>query len=171
MEGGAAAAATAARHPRGEPGGETTAADCVLGFYAAINARDIDGALTRIAEDCLYEDMIYSAPFRGRQAVKQHFESVLSVFPPELTFAIDDISRNDAEAVGMTWHVEMEGRRFPFSRGCSFYRCAARDGRLQIIYARDIPEHSTKPGAAALIILKVAAQLFRRFPSLLDRLQ
>ena len=63
-----------------------------------------------------------------------------------------------ARACGVTWHVEMNGEPFPFSRGASFVRV---DGEGRITYVRDIPEPATKPGGAALSVLSVAAALLR----------
>eukprot|EP00897_Mesotaenium_endlicherianum_P004093 jgi/Mesen1/3711/ME000202S02799 len=81
------------------------AADVVTAFYDAINRRDIEGALMYIAEDCIYEDMIYSKPFTGREAIKSFFTKVLNLVPEDFVFVIDDISPGDTVAVGMVWHA------------------------------------------------------------------
>ena len=47
-----------------------TASDVVIAFYDAINARDVDRAMRYIADDCVYEDMIYSRPFEGDEVGK-----------------------------------------------------------------------------------------------------
>ena len=49
-----------------------TASDVVIAFYDAINARDVDRAMRHIADDCVYEDMIYSRPFEGGEVGKGH---------------------------------------------------------------------------------------------------
>jgi hypothetical protein len=67
------------------PGG---AASVVRAFYAAINARDASAALALIADDCLYEDMIYAAPFRGKAAVAAHFAAVFDALPPDMAFVV-----------------------------------------------------------------------------------
>eukprot|EP00850_Spirogloea_muscicola_P016978 SM000141S00922 [mRNA] locus=s141:240772:249829:- [translate_table: standard] len=131
--------------------GRGDAAEVVLRFYGAINRRDVDAAVALIAEDCISEDMIYPRPFVGMQAVRAHFESVLAALPLGINFAVDNISRNDKTAVGMTWHADIDGKVLPFSNGCSFYRCEPRDKELRIVYGRDIPEHSIKPGAATVL--------------------
>jgi hypothetical protein len=60
---------------------------------------------------------------------------------------IDDITDGgEGAAVGLTWHVELDGVPFPFGRGASFVRLS-RAGR--IVFARDIPEPSSKPGGAS----------------------
>ena len=55
-----------------------------------------------------------------------------------------------------TWGLDAEwkGRPFPFSRGCSFYRCQPdprRPEQVQIVYGRDCVEPATKPGELALV--------------------
>lgn len=140
--------------------------ETVVSFYGAINRRDLEGALTFVADDCVYEDLIYSAPFRGKEAIRGHFKRVLDAIPDDLVFVIDDISKGDPNATGMIWHAEIEGRPFPFSRGCSFYRCSTSplDSARKISFARDIPEPASKPGDLALAILRLASLIFRRIP-------
>ncbi|KAF8404287.1 hypothetical protein HHK36_009169 [Tetracentron sinense] len=46
--------------------------------------------------------------------------------------------------------TEWQGKPFPFSRGCSFYRLKVVNGKRQIIYGRDSVEPSIKPGETAL---------------------
>ena len=51
-------------------------------------------------------------------------------------------------------YAEWKGRPFPFSRGCSFYRCQPdpqQKQQLQIVYGRDCVEPATKPGELALV--------------------
>ena len=42
-------------------------ADRVRQFYDAVNARDVDAAVSLFAEDVVYEDMIYAQPFVVRR--------------------------------------------------------------------------------------------------------
>ncbi|CAI7910484.1 unnamed protein product, partial [Closterium sp. NIES-53] len=119
-------------------------------MYAAVNARDVAGAVACMAERCEYQDMIYRDALHGKQAVEQHLRRVLHAMPPGVAFIIDDISTGDARACGVMWHAEVDGRPLPFSRGCSFIRCQPENGALRIVFVRDIPEPSFKPGSAAL---------------------
>ncbi|GAQ86246.1 hypothetical protein KFL_002780100 [Klebsormidium nitens] len=122
-----------------------------------------------ISEDCRYEDMIYTKPFVGRQAIRAFFEEQTSFFKDGLDFVIDEISGGSSDSCGLTWHVEFQGKVFPNSRGCSYYRCAVgADGKQQIVYGRDMVESALKPGSASLVLLRFVAALFKRFPKLLD---
>ncbi|RZC54540.1 hypothetical protein C5167_013383 [Papaver somniferum] len=88
----------------------------------------------------------------------------------DLQFVIDDISNEDSLAVGVTWHLAWQGKPFPFSKGCSFYRLEVVNGKKQIIYGRDSVEPFIKPGESALVAIKGVTWLFQRFPQLADKL-
>ncbi|XP_072962289.1 uncharacterized protein [Typha angustifolia] len=88
----------------------------------------------------------------------------------DLQFVIDDISNEDTLAIGVTWHLEWQGRPFPFSKGCSFYRLEILDGKRQIVYGRDCVEPATKPGETALVLIRAVTWILQRFPQLADRL-
>ncbi|OEL14262.1 hypothetical protein BAE44_0024720 [Dichanthelium oligosanthes] len=106
-------------------GGKTTAAtaaDVVREFYDGVNRRDLAAVEPLIAEDCVYEDLVFPRPFVGRERILGFFGEFMGTISPDLQFVIDDISPEDSAAVGVTWHLEWRGRPFPFSRGCSFYR-------------------------------------------------
>ncbi|CAN6584330.1 unnamed protein product [Malus baccata var. baccata] len=45
---------------------------------------------------------------------------------------------------------EWNGKPFPFSKGCSFYKLEVIDGKRQIIYGRDSVEPAIKPGETVL---------------------
>uniref|UniRef100_A0ACD5VWW6 Uncharacterized protein n=1 Tax=Avena sativa TaxID=4498 RepID=A0ACD5VWW6_AVESA len=86
----------------------------------------------------------------GRDRVLGFFGEFMGSVSPDLRFVIDDISGEDPSAVGVTWHLEWKGRPFPFSRGCSFYRCQPdpnQQDRIQIVYGRDCVEPTTKPAS------------------------
>jgi hypothetical protein len=78
---------------------------------------------------------------------------------------IDDITESGGGAAGLTWHVELDGVPFPFGRGASFVRVCGSSGKL--CYARDIPEPSSKPGGAALVLIGLLARLLRAIPGAL----
>ncbi|MCO5581835.1 hypothetical protein L7F22_035724 [Adiantum nelumboides] len=138
-------------------------------FYACINRRDFDSVQDLIAEDCIYEDLVFPKPFAGRKAIIEFFEKFTAAVSSDLQFVIDDISREDPACVGVTWHLEWSGKPFPFSKGCSFYRLTLNQGRQQIIYARDCVEPAVKPGDSVLVVIRAVAALLRKFPKLVDR--
>lgn len=137
-------------------------------FYACINRRDFDSVQDLIAEDCVYDDLVFPKPFIGRKAIVDFFKKFTTAVGTDLQFVIDDISREDPVCVGVTWHLEWSGKPFPFSKGCSFYRLTTIHGQPQIIYARDSVEPALKPGDSVLVIIKAVAALLRRFPNLVD---
>lgn len=149
------------------------AAEVVREFYEGVNRRDLAAVAPLIAEGCVYEDLVFPRPMVGRDRVLGFFGDFMGSVSPDLRFVIDDISGDDPSAVGVTWHLEWKGRPFPFSRGCSFYRCQPdpqRQGMIQIVYGRDCVEPATKPGELALVAIRGVTWLLERFPSLADRL-
>lgn len=116
----------------------------------------------------MYEDLVFSTPFVGRKAVLEFFEKFMGSVGEELLFCIDDISGGDSLATGVTWHLEWQGKEFPFTKGCSFYRLDVINGRKQIVYGRDGVEPATKPGELTLVLLRGMTWLLRRFPQLTE---
>lgn len=96
-----------------------------------------------MADDVEYHDMIYDRPFKGKETMREYLEHVKGAIPG-LDFCVDETTEEDKYRVGVTWHVELNGKVFPFSRGASFYKFN-KDGKL--CYARDIAEPSVKTGA------------------------
>ncbi|KAM3393009.1 hypothetical protein ACQJBY_013935 [Aegilops geniculata] len=114
------------------------AAAVVREFYEGVNRRDLAAVAPLIAEGCVYEDLVFPRPMVGRDRVVGFFGEFMGSVSPDLRFVIDDISGEDPSAVGVTWHLEWKGRPFPFSRGCSFYRCEPdprRPEQIQIVFA------------------------------------
>lgn len=147
-----------------------SAADTVRNFYDGINRRDLASLVDLIALNCVYEDLIFSQPFTGRQAILDFFKQFSDSISADLQFAIDDISEEDSSAVGVTWHLEWKGKPFPFSRGCSFYRLDVINGQRQIVFGRDAVEPAIKPGETALVAIRGVTWLLQTFPFLGDRL-
>ncbi|XP_006371436.2 uncharacterized protein LOC7475760 isoform X2 [Populus trichocarpa] len=110
-----------------------SASDVVRSFYEGINGHDLDSVEELIAENCVYEDLIFPRPFVGRKAILEFFNKFIDTVSKDLQFVIDDISNEDSFAVGVTWHLEWKGKSFPFSKGCSFYRLDAVNGKRQIM--------------------------------------
>ncbi|XP_044510502.1 uncharacterized protein LOC123229013 isoform X2 [Mangifera indica] len=146
------------------------AADVVRRFYQGINSRDFGSVEKLIADNCVYEDLIFPQPFTGRKAILEFFKNFSDSISTDLQFVIDDISTEDSSAVGVTWHLEWKGKQFPFSKGCSFYQLEGVNGKKQIIYGRDIVEPAIKPGKSALGIIRAVTWLLQQFPQLADRL-
>ncbi|CAA6668149.1 unnamed protein product [Spirodela intermedia] len=138
-------------------------------FYDRINRRDVASVGPLISDDCVYEDLIFSSPFVGRKAILDFFKKFMESVSSDLQFVIDDISSDDSSAIGVTWHLEWQGRTFPFSKGCSFYRLEVVDGKRQIVYGRDLVEPAIKPGEMALVLIRAVTSILQQFPQLADR--
>ncbi|CAL2235940.1 unnamed protein product [Prunus armeniaca] len=108
-------------------------ADIVRKFYGGINVQDLASVEELIAEKCVYEDLVFPRPFVGRKDILQFFKKFNDSVGKDLQFVIDDISTEDSAAVGVTWHLEWNGKPFPFSKGCSFYRLEVVNGKRQIM--------------------------------------
>ena len=130
----------------------------IQAIYNAINHRDVSQAAVLIDEQCCYEDLNFSATFMGKAAVQGLFTESCQAMPEDLQFVIDDIAGDDV-AVGVTWHVELNGMAFPNGRGVSFYRFSPSNGKL--IFARDCVEPPLKPGKAAFAIIRLITPLVR----------
>lgn len=75
----------------------------VLDFYDAWNRRDIDAAMSTIAEDCVYEDVVFQDPFKGKEAIRDYFADIVKYLDKEVQFKIDDISQDPKGKVGLLW--------------------------------------------------------------------
>ncbi|XP_021903320.1 uncharacterized protein LOC110818682 [Carica papaya] len=146
------------------------ASEVVRSFYEGINDQDLASVEDLIAENCVYEDLIFPQPFVGRKKILEFFKKFIYINRSELRFVIDDISTEDSAAVGVTWHLEWKKRPFPFSKGCSFYRLEIVNGKRQIIYGRDSVEPAFKPGETALVVIRGVTWLLKQFPQLVNRL-
>ena len=133
----------------------------IQSLYQAINNRDINVAIDYIDEDCIYEDLNFSQPFQGKEAVAKLLQESVQGIPNELKFVIDDITIGDNLKVGVLWHVELDEIPFPNGRGVSFYRISEVTHKL--IFARDIVEPPLKPGKVAFFIIRLVSPLIRLF--------
>ena len=132
-------------------------------FYEAVNAKQLERALSFVSDSVRYEDLNFPAPFCGKAAVRELLAESIVCLPSDFSFVIDDVAPGPSSC-GVTWHVELGGVPFPFGRGVSFVRLAP-DGKL--LYVRDIPEPSLKLGAVALRLITVLSSLLRGFPGAL----
>ena len=74
-----------------------------------------------------------------------------------MDFVVDEIT-GDNTSCGVVWHVEILGKVFPNTRGCSFYKISPESGKL--VYARDVVESPLKPGEGAFALMKVLVPLY-----------
>ncbi|KAI8003752.1 hypothetical protein LOK49_LG08G01862 [Camellia lanceoleosa] len=147
-----------------------SASEIVKKFYEGINGHALASVEDLIADNCVYEDLIFPQPFVGRKAILEFFQKFIDSISTDLQFVIDDISDEDTSVVGVTWHLEWKEKAFPFSKGCSFYRLDVLNGKKQIIYGRDSVEPAIKPGEMALVAIRGVTWLLQRFPQLADQL-
>ncbi|NEO25183.1 MAG: nuclear transport factor 2 family protein, partial [Moorea sp. SIO4G2] len=49
----------------------TPAHNLIQSIYEAINRRDVNAAMEWIDDQCIYEDLNFSQPFKGKEAVRQ----------------------------------------------------------------------------------------------------
>ncbi|MGF1493939.1 MAG: nuclear transport factor 2 family protein [Microcoleaceae cyanobacterium] len=137
----------------------TSAYSVIQSFYEAVNRRDIPAAIALVDDNCIYQDLNFSHPFQGKGGVQQLLEESCNNIPDDLKFVIDDITTGDSMAVGVLWHVELDGTPFPNSRGVSFCRLSEETGKL--IFARDIVEPPLKPGNISFFIIRLVTPLIR----------
>ncbi|KAL3513358.1 hypothetical protein ACH5RR_026075 [Cinchona calisaya] len=145
-----------------------TASTVVRKFYQGINGHDLGSVENLIAEDSVYEDLIFAQPFVGRKAILDFFKKFIESISTDLQFVIDDISEDDVSRVGVTWHLEWKGKSFPLSKGCSFYRLEVLNGQRQIVYGRDSVEPAIKTGESALVAIRGVTWLLQQFPQLVE---
>ena len=132
----------------------------VQAVYDAINRRNVAEAIAHVDENCVYEDLNFPTPFKGKAAVKELFTESCNGIPDDLLFVIDDITTGDAQSVGVLWHVELGGIPFPNGRGVSFCKISETTGKL--IFARDLVEPPFKPGHISFFIIRLVTPLVRR---------
>ncbi|CAK7327869.1 unnamed protein product, partial [Dovyalis caffra] len=84
---------------------------CFRRFYDGLNSHDLVTVEELIAENCVYEDLIFPRPCVGRKAVLEFFQQFFDSTSTDLDFVIDDISGEDSLAVGVIWHLGQEAAR------------------------------------------------------------
>ena len=127
---------------------QTSAAQVVRGIYAAYNERDIEAVMAFMDERVEYQNGNFQEPFKGKNEVRQLFGRSCEALPADMAFVLDDVTERDPLAVGILWHLEVsyalptclsstdcrpaegaiaqvDGKVFPQSNGCSFYRIDA----------------------------------------------
>lgn len=137
----------------------TIPSSAVTTFYDAWNRKDVDTAMSVIAEDCVYEDVVFQDPFIGKQAIRAYFEDIVKYLDKDVQFKIDDLSQDSSGKVGLMWHVEVDGIPIPFSRGCSFVRLNPEGN---IVFARDVVEPAIKPGHNAMKLMTLIVPVVKK---------
>ena len=139
----------------------TTTHLVIQSFGEALNRRDIAAAIDFIDDECIYEDCNFPQPFLGKEAIREIFEEYCQNLPDDLQYVIDDLTEGAQNAVGVLWHVELDGIPFPNGRGVSFYRVSEKTGKL--VFARDLVEPPIKPGKVSFLIIRLLTPLIRLF--------
>ncbi|KAK9807520.1 hypothetical protein WJX72_001403 [[Myrmecia] bisecta] len=141
--------------------------DIALRYFALFNQRDLDGMLRLVSPDCQHQGLAYPEPFSGRQAVRKFYGEFMNSIPPQIKLVIEDATSGDAHAVGLIWHLELDGRELPFGKGLSFFKVNTCG---EICFVRESPEHFVKLQGAALPMLNIAAPMFRRLAPFVEPL-
>ncbi|GAU14093.1 hypothetical protein TSUD_169180 [Trifolium subterraneum] len=79
-----------------------SASNVVRNFYDGINSHDVDSVQYLIAENCVYEDLVFPSPFVGRKEIIEFFKKFTESTSIDLQFVIDDLSTEDSSSVGWT---------------------------------------------------------------------
>ena len=88
---------------------------------------------TFLAEDCVYEDLYYAEPARGKQEVLELIQQKL--LPANSGLFLDSISDGKLSC-GFTWHIEEKGVGIG-QRGLCYVRLNSKG---QVAYVRDLGE-------------------------------
>jgi len=94
---------------------------------------------TFLAEDCVYEDLYYAEPARGKQEVLELIQQKL--LPANSGLFLDSISDGKLSC-GFTWHIEEKGVGIG-QRGLCYVRLNSKG---QVAYVRDLGEPLFKAG-------------------------
>eukprot|EP01018_Ginkgo_biloba_P040467 Gb_07056 [translate_table: standard] len=107
----------------------------VTGFYEAINRKDMNALSDLVADGCTFPEA-----FEGRKPVLQFMKDLMDAMGKGMVFVIDGINEGDAFTVEVMWHLKLEGKPFPFTKGCSVFQCEKQGERLLIRDVKDFIE-------------------------------
>jgi SnoaL-like domain len=138
-------------------------------YFQAWNRRNMTEAMQLFAANVTYDDTAFPTPFEGKEKLRQHLELCASIFPPQLTFEVDDVivapnrGGNGRSTIVALWHTANNDKPLPYTRGCSLYEISDTDGL--IVSGLDFVEPSgpIKPGDARLPV-SVLRNLLDREP-------
>mmetsp|Transcript_26995 Transcript_26995/g.89588 ORF Transcript_26995/g.89588 Transcript_26995/m.89588 type:complete len:424 (-) Transcript_26995:104-1375(-) len=106
---------------------------------AGLRADDIERWVAAFSEDCVYEDLYYADPAKGKAAVAQLLRE--KVLPKDSRVVVDRIS-DGRKSCGFTWHIAEEGVGVG-QRGLAFVRL---DDQGKICFVRELGEPLFKAG-------------------------
>lgn len=142
----------------------TEAGELIAGFWAACSGGQFTRVLPLFAEDAVYNDTLYAAPFVGRGAIESHLRDMESAIPPGLVFVLDEMAPSPAR-VGARWHVETrKGSPVPFSRGASMYSVENVNGTVLISEAWDFVETPFKVAGLVLPLVRAVSTVLNLLP-------
>lgn len=136
----------------------------VMDFYAAINRRDPKALFDIMSDKCLFHDSAFPNGFEGKVAVLGYINDLMEALGKDMQFKIDGISEGDDLTVAVLWHLEWQGRKFPFSKGAGIFYCEIEKDKILIRLVHDFMETPLKPGELILKLLKTITSLFEQFP-------
>ena len=110
----------------------------IRALYDAFNARDGPAVAALLADDVVYEDLLLGesticrgkAAFSGALEWHPAFVSKKLNLPFDLQLIVDKVACDGEKSVGVEWHVEVDGKPFPLSRGLSLATTNA-EGKLE----------------------------------------
>ena len=116
----------------------TTPKQQIRALYDAFNARDGRAVADLLADDVVYEDLLLGesticrgkAAFSGALEWHPAFVSKKLNLPFDLQLIVDKVACDGEKSVGVEWHVEVDGKPFPLSRGLSLATTNA-EGKLE----------------------------------------
>ena len=116
----------------------TTPKQQIRALYDAFNARDGPAVAALLADDVVYEDLLLGesticrgkAAFSGALEWHPAFVSKKLNLPFDLQLIVDKVACDGQKSVGVEWHVEVDGKPFPLSRGLSL-ATTNNEGKLE----------------------------------------
>eukprot|EP00798_Chlamydomonas_sp_ICE-L_P011383 gene11383-12083_t len=125
---------------------EPSATDTVTQFFQALNQRDLAKVFSMMSDSVIYENRALNTMLSTKAAVQRFYMNTLPCIPDGAVFVLEDVV-DGGDAVGIAWHLELEGIHLPMSRGLGLYK-VGEDGKL--VYIRDSPEQVLSMALPAL---------------------
>ncbi|ONK72932.1 uncharacterized protein A4U43_C04F25080 [Asparagus officinalis] len=132
-------------------------------FYSSLNKKNRYRLHELIADDCIFQDMAFSKPFKGKE-VHHFLRNLTEAMGKDVKFVVDRVYEGDGLSIAVLWHLEWQKKRIPFATGCSFYDCIKEKEKFSIKKATVYFESPLKPGEFVLSLLNIISSLFDNFP-------
>jgi ketosteroid isomerase-like protein len=131
----------------GQHGSQRTPKQQIRALYDAFNARDGRAVTDLLAEDVVYEDLLLGETTicRGKAAFSSALEwhpafvSKKLNLPFDLQLVVDSVACDGSQSVGVEWHVEIDGKPFPLSRGLSLATTNAEGKLVRVVDIAEAP--------------------------------